>query len=592
MADNRSRRKVTVKPLKQKDLYRLILLMLVATVPCIAGTFLYLRYLQGSTIASSMTGRSMRHTGDRLMDASDLLTEEVRAFSATGDRSRLFAYWQEADVVRSRDQAMLDISGLGLPSGEVAHMASARRASEELMDLEIRAMRLRAAADAIPASALPARLAAYRLSAEDAALDPEAKRGLALRLLYSTEYEESKRRIRSSVDEFRSAAARRVEGTIAAAQRRAQTALILLAAALALLVASSVYIGGLAYTQLARPMQEYMRLLSSPSPDGRLPELVPFGGEGPRKLAGILNVRREEIIRYQTELMNAKLRSDSYFQFLPLAAVETSNENVVTLWNPAAERLFGYLASEAVGKNIVDLLVTDAARSLVLDFIERLKLHDGIDDHVNPNRTKAGKDILCEWCNTPIFDADGNRTGWISVVRDVTEERLEAEQILYLARHDPLTGLLNRRHLTERINEEIARVRRTERHFALVMVDIDFFKTFNDAYGHDCGDAVLVKISGAILRSVRKTDSVGRWGGEEFLVLLPETSYHGAGKIAEKIRREVERLVVRHEGKDLRVTVTAGFAACGGGEIDECVKSADQALLRGKAEGRNRSVGA
>jgi diguanylate cyclase (GGDEF)-like protein len=126
---------------------------------------------------------------------------------------------------------------------------------------------------------------------------------------------------------------------------------------------------------------------------------------------------------------------------------------------------------------------------------------------------------------------------------------LEAEQILYLARHDPLTGLLNRRHLTERINEEIARVRRTERHFALVMVDIDFFKTFNDAYGHDCGDAVLVKISGAILRSVRKTDSVGRWGGEEFLVLLPETSYHGAER-SRKRSAGSGGLGVRHEGKD------------------------------------------
>lgn len=581
-----------MKPLTHAALYRLVFLMVAVTIPFILGSFFSMHAANRAVAESVSIERKMRTLGDRMNVASDCLTDEVRAFSVAGDRAYLAAYWEEADVARSRDNAIEEMAGIGIPADEMRLLVNAKRESDALMGLEVRAMRLMADFAGIDGAQLPSRVADFRLPPEDALLSPEKKREKAQSLLHSTEYSEAKKAIRASINEFKSMALRRTERSTNDAQRKTAYSFALLAAALAFLAIDATAISLLSFMQLSRPMLHYMRALSAPSPDGRLPELKPFGGAGPRAMAQIFNARREEIIRYETELENAKLRSDAYFHFLPLAAVETDDENVVTMWNPAAERLFGYLASEAIGKGIVDLLVPEETRPQVLDSIERAKLTNGVDDQVNANRTKGGREILCEWCKTPIFDSEGRRTGWASIVRDVTEERREAEQILYLARHDPLTGLLNRRHMTEKIAEELARLQRSTRPFSLIMLDIDFFKTFNDTYGHDCGDAVLKEISATIRRSVRKTDSVGRWGGEEFLVLLPETEYRGAGRIAEKIRKGIEDLVIRHQDRSLRVTITAGYSTSCGREFEECVKAADEALLKGKTEGRNRTVGA
>ena len=580
-----------MKPLTYTGLYRLVVLMIAGTIPFAAGSFNAMQSAHKAVVDTVSTGKKMRSLGDILSAASDRLTDEARSFAVGGDRERLKAYWEEIEVARSREQAVAGMDGMDLPESERALLVDAKRESDRLMEQDIRAMRLAAEYAELEPAYLPSRVAAFNLSPDDARLSPLKKKETALFLLYSPEYRESKRMIRANINEFKSIAFQRVDRAFRQAQEQRRTSIVMLFTAVLIQAAGAALISLLSYTQFMRPMTRYLSILSAPSPGGHLPELVPSGGAGPRALAGILNARREEIQRYQTELENAKLRSDSYFHFLPLAAVETNNENVVTMWNPAAERLFGYLASEAVGRDIVELLVTDGHRQRVLDFIEHSKLLDGVDDHINENRTKAGRTILCEWCNTPINDAEGRRTGWASIVRDVTEERREAEQILYLARHDPLTGLLNRRHMTERINDEIARIQRSARPFSLIMLDIDFFKTFNDTYGHDCGDAVLKDISAAINRSVRKTDSVGRWGGEEFLVLLPETDYAGAGRIAEKIRKAVETLRIRHQDETLHVTITAGYAASTGENLEECVKAADEALLRGKADGRNRTVG-
>ena len=185
----------------------------------------------------------------------------------------------------------------------------------------------------------------------------------------------------------------------------------------------------------------------------------------------------------------------------------------------------------------------------------------------------------------------GRRIGWSSVVQDVTERQREADEILYLSRHDPLTGLYNRRYFQERLEEERQRWNRSGKPFSLIMADIDRFKNFNDDYGHDCGDLVLRSLSEVMLSSLRETDSVGRWGGEEFIVLLPETGPEGSHELAEKLRLMVESLRVSYGGTELGVTITAGYASYRGGDIDECIRMADSALLRGKNSGRNVVIG-
>jgi diguanylate cyclase (GGDEF)-like protein len=186
---------------------------------------------------------------------------------------------------------------------------------------------------------------------------------------------------------------------------------------------------------------------------------------------------------------------------------------------------------------------------------------------------------------------DVNRTLERKVV-ERTEALQEAnEQLARVARMDPLTQVANRRAFLERAGDEAARVRRTRRPFAIILGDIDHFKRFNDEHGHACGDAVLASAASLLREGAREHDLVARWGGEEFILLLPETDLEGAAALAERIRERVESSGHQHEGHVLRVTMTFGVSECGVDEtLDDCVGRADRALYAGKTLGRNRVI--
>jgi diguanylate cyclase (GGDEF)-like protein len=158
-----------------------------------------------------------------------------------------------------------------------------------------------------------------------------------------------------------------------------------------------------------------------------------------------------------------------------------------------------------------------------------------------------------------------------------------------LARTDPLTQLSNRRNIMEQITYEQSRAKRSGHCFSLVIADIDNFKSFNDKHGHDCGDQVLKEVSQLIKENLRAQDQVARWGGEEFLLLLPETELEGGIEAAEKIRKALEEKIFTYEGQSLSVTMTFGVKDCQCNEsIDQCINAADMALYKGKEAGRNR----
>jgi diguanylate cyclase (GGDEF)-like protein len=161
-----------------------------------------------------------------------------------------------------------------------------------------------------------------------------------------------------------------------------------------------------------------------------------------------------------------------------------------------------------------------------------------------------------------------------------------------MARTDALTGLLNRRAGMERLEQEVRRSERTRRPLSLVMIDVDDFKKINDGRGHACGDEVLRGLGGLLISSLRQLDVAARWGGEEFLVILPETSAGGALVIAEKLRGAVENLRVACDGGEAAFTITLGVStsAADGPPLAECLRLADEALYAGKRAGKNRVV--
>jgi two-component system cell cycle response regulator len=162
-----------------------------------------------------------------------------------------------------------------------------------------------------------------------------------------------------------------------------------------------------------------------------------------------------------------------------------------------------------------------------------------------------------------------------------------SHQLERLAFTDPLTGVDNRRSTFRRLGAAISGARRHGRPLAVVMLDIDHFKSVNDEHGHDTGDAVLVTVANRLAERVRHEDAVGRLGGEEFLVLLPDSGEGAAATVAESLRRAVADEPVHAGRRSVPVTVSAGWALWQGEDAETLVRRADAALYAAKAAGRN-----
>ncbi len=164
-------------------------------------------------------------------------------------------------------------------------------------------------------------------------------------------------------------------------------------------------------------------------------------------------------------------------------------------------------------------------------------------------------------------------------------------EVQQLAKQDPLTKLLNRRGFLEILEYELLRQQRENQPISIILADIDHFKKINDIYGHDCGDRVLQNVARFLRRSIRKQDSISRWGGEEFLVMMPNTGVHQAKVLIERIRMGLSKKQHECGKKHIEVTMTFGISTCVPGDTPEqCIARADAALYIGKAEGRNRAV--
>jgi len=157
-----------------------------------------------------------------------------------------------------------------------------------------------------------------------------------------------------------------------------------------------------------------------------------------------------------------------------------------------------------------------------------------------------------------------------------------------ISKTDPLTDLANRRDMIERMKQEQIRFSRNRKSFVLLMSDIDSFKKINDNHGHACGDFILKSLAKQMKSTARKQDITGRWGGEEFLMLLPETDIDGGFALAEKIRKDIETTTYNYSDSKISLTMTFGVSMYDRlMDIDHCVKMADEALYRGKRQGKN-----
>lgn len=168
----------------------------------------------------------------------------------------------------------------------------------------------------------------------------------------------------------------------------------------------------------------------------------------------------------------------------------------------------------------------------------------------------------------------------------IAQQQILHAKISRIAAEDSLTGLYNRRKINELIQHEIERSERYQKGFSVIIMDIDYFKRVNDRHGHLAGDELLKTLAQILLKTIRHTDEVGRWGGEEFVVLCPETNMEGASLLADKIRQKIEHSTFNDYGKQ---TASFGIACYQEGDsIDSIISHADEALYMAKNAGRNR----
>jgi len=191
---------------------------------------------------------------------------------------------------------------------------------------------------------------------------------------------------------------------------------------------------------------------------------------------------------------------------------------------------------------------------------------------------------------TPIFE-HGQRNGAVIVFHDITEQRNRQEALLQLATTDSLTGVSNRRHFLQQLDTEMARQRRHGGKASVLMTDLDFFKNINDKYGHATGDVVLSHFVSIVRQTVRRSDIIGRLGGEEFAILLPGDGTDGAHLLAERLRHIFENNPVKVDNTPIACTVSIGISDLRADDItvDEPLHRADEALYAAKAKGRNRT---
>ncbi|MBP7194434.1 MAG: diguanylate cyclase [Candidatus Cloacimonetes bacterium] len=266
--------------------------------------------------------------------------------------------------------------------------------------------------------------------------------------------------------------------------------------------------------------------------------------------------------------------------------------------NPAWCEFMGYSEEEAKNLNVRDTTMPEERRQSDNSL---KKIIDGELSSIRKTRRYLRKDGSCFWADlhvSALTDEQGQVIGVIGMLinidRQVKAENYQKDlnrQLSKMARHDTLTGLYNRRAMDSIMIREHKRAHRYKRGFAIAIGDVDNFKMINDTYGHDCGDMVLKHMAETFLEWIRDTDTVGRWGGEEFLFVFSETTCEGARIVAERIRSSLDNKLFRCGDHEFHLSLTIGFSYHSEQvSVEQMIAEADKALYKGKGNGKNQVV--
>lgn len=313
---------------------------------------------------------------------------------------------------------------------------------------------------------------------------------------------------------------------------------------------------------------------------------------GERFSTGFLLVLHNITEQKQTE--NNLRRSKALLE----AVIQSSTNGLIVIDNNLSVVLYNRRLSDILGlperweqfgdaEKIQELADCYQQPRLFYDEIEGL-LQDPLKPRLTTFETRRGRIMACF---ISAYQVDQDKAGWLFSYQDVTEQKLAEEKLRNLAITDSLTHVFNRRHFFSLAQNELERAKRYHRDLSIILFDIDHFKAVNDSFGHLVGDQVLETLAAYCKSNLRSFDVIGRYGGEEFIILLPETNLKRAAQIAERLRRQALGIHIPTEQGSPSITISLGVAAVKPGQsasLDELISAADQALYRAKAEGRNQ----
>ncbi|MHB9027436.1 MAG: GGDEF domain-containing protein [Candidatus Latescibacterota bacterium] len=272
-------------------------------------------------------------------------------------------------------------------------------------------------------------------------------------------------------------------------------------------------------------------------------------------------------------------------------------ERRITYWNRGAERITGYPASRVIGSACFDNIMVHVDESGKQICLEGCPLAETISDGESHTANiylhhSEGHRVPVNVAVSPIRNSSGTVIGAVEIFRENQNGNLDPQLLQELknaALLDPLTGLANRRFLEMKINACFEEFRRHGIPFGILFADIDRFKSINDTFGHLTGDAVLRMVGKTLEANIRKSDLVGRWGGEEFILVVTYVNEEQIINLSEKVRMLVEQSFLDTDSGRVDVTITIGATlALRNDTAESLIGRADRLLYTGKTEGRNR----
>ncbi|MFC4486750.1 diguanylate cyclase [Tepidiphilus baoligensis] len=303
---------------------------------------------------------------------------------------------------------------------------------------------------------------------------------------------------------------------------------------------------------------------------------------------------RRQLEHQRARLASALVETQTILETVDEAIYGTDEQGRCIFFNRAAAELLGFRPEEVLGKVAHDLFHARRPDGqpypreecpLLRAIAEGKKVRqDDVFWRVD------GLPVPVHVSASPRFE-HGRSVGIVVAFHDITEEMRLVEELRRLAAYDPLTGLANRGHLEQRLQEAQSLVQRNKQPAALLMFDLDHFKKVNDTYGHAAGDKMLQAFARVLRHNLRPTDFIARYGGEEFIAILPDTSLDTAVKVAERVRQAWAQthIPLDESGKILSGTVSIGVAPLEpDAPLDESLSRVDEAMYRAKREGRNQ----